>query len=110
LDPTLIVRALSNLILNSIQAMPDGGTVTVQAKLKNDVIEFNVIDTGMGMDEEVKRNMFKLFYTTKAKGMGLGLPVVKHAVELHEGTIEVESEPNKGTKITIKIPYKQKFV
>ncbi|MEM0053719.1 MAG: ATP-binding protein [Nitrososphaeria archaeon] len=109
LDPTLIVRALSNLILNSIQAMPDGGTVTVQAKLKNDVIEFNVIDTGMGMDEEVKRSIFQPFYTTKAKGMGLGLPVVKHAVELHEGTIDVESEPNKGTKITIKIPYKQKF-
>lgn len=58
----------------------------------------------MGMDEEIKRNLFKPFYTTKAKGMGIGLALTKHVVELHNGTIDVKSQPSKGTKITIKIP------
>jgi PAS domain S-box-containing protein len=107
LDPLLITRALSNLILNSIQAMPEGGTLTVKAKSKEDAIEFTVQDTGIGMTEEVKRNLFKPFHTTKSKGMGLGLTIVKHIVNLHNGTVEVESEPNKGTKITIRIPKKK---
>ncbi|MCX8188427.1 MAG: ATP-binding protein [Nitrososphaeria archaeon] len=104
LDPLLIVKALSNIILNAIQAMPKGGTLMIKAKQKNSIIEFTVTDTGVGMSDEVKRNLFKPFYTTKSKGMGLGLALVKHVVDLHHGTIEVESEPNKGTKITIKIP------
>ncbi|MCX8188657.1 MAG: ATP-binding protein [Nitrososphaeria archaeon] len=104
LDSVLIIRALSNIISNSVQAMPEGGTLTIKAKLRNTHIEFTVIDTGIGMSEEVKKNLFKPFYTTKSKGMGLGLTLVKHVVDLHQGTIEVESEPNKGTKITIKIP------
>jgi len=107
LDPLLIARALSNLILNSIQAMPEGGTLTVKAKSKEDAIEFTVQDTGIGMTEEVKRNLFKPFHTTKSKGMGLGLTIVKHIVNLHNGTVEAESEPNKGTKITIRIPKKK---
>jgi signal transduction histidine kinase len=107
LDPLLIARALSNLILNSIQAMPEGGTLTVKAKSKEDAIEFTVQDTGIGMTEEVKKRIFKPFYTTKSKGMGLGLTIVKHIVNLHNGTVEVESEPNKGTKTTIRIPQKK---
>jgi len=107
LDPLLITRALSNLILNSIQAMPEGGTLTVSAKSKEDAIEFTVIDTGIGMTEEVKKRIFEPFHTTKSKGMGLGLTIVKHIVNLHNGTIEVESQPKKGTKITIKIPKKK---
>ncbi|MEM0053033.1 MAG: HAMP domain-containing sensor histidine kinase [Nitrososphaeria archaeon] len=67
-------------------------------------MEFLVKDTGIGIDEEIKRNLFKPFYTTKAKGMGLGLALTKHVVELHNGTIEVKSQSNKGTKITIEIP------
>ena len=107
LDQNLIARALSNLILNSIQAMPEGGTLTVKAKSKEDAIEFTVQDTGIGMTEEVKKRIFEPFYTTKSKGMGLGLTIVKHIVNLHNGTVEVESEPNKGTKITIRIPKKK---
>ena len=97
----------ANLILNSIQAMPEGGTLTVSAKSKEDAIEFTVIDTGIGMTEEVKKRIFEPFRTTKSKGMGLGLTIVKHIVNLHNGTIEVESQPKKGTKITIKIPKKK---
>jgi PAS domain S-box-containing protein len=107
LDQNLIARALSNLILNSIQAMPEGGTLTVKAKSKEDAIEFTVQDTGIGMTEEVKKRIFEPFYTTKSKGMGLGLTIVKHIVNLHNGTVEVESEPNKGTKTTIRIPQKK---
>lgn len=110
LDPILIIRALHNLVLNSIQAMPNGGTITVQAKLKDNMIEFSVTDTGMGVPKEVKKNIFKPFYTTKSKGMGLGLTVVDHIVKLHDGTIEVESELNKGTKVTIKIPQIQNII
>ncbi|MCS7098536.1 MAG: ATP-binding protein [Candidatus Methanomethyliaceae archaeon] len=104
MDERLISRALMNLIINAIQAMPNGGTLKLSAKIEENSIKIIVEDTGIGMSEEVLKNIFKPFYTTKPKGMGLGLCIVKRLIEEHKGKIEVKSELGKGTKFIIEIP------
>lgn len=104
IDERLISRALINLIINAIQAMPNGGILKLSAKAENDCIKMSVEDTGVGMSREVLDNLFKPFFTTKPKGMGLGLCIVKRFVEEHGGEVYVESELGKGTKFTIEIP------
>lgn len=103
-DPTLIRRALTNLINNGIQAMPDGGTLQVSAQKTEKKAVLTVQDTGGGIPEEVKPRLFTPLVTTKAKGQGLGLAVVKRLVEALGGSIAFESELGKGTKFTITLP------
>ncbi|MEM2525528.1 MAG: ATP-binding protein [Candidatus Methanomethylicaceae archaeon] len=109
IDERLISRALINLIINAIQAMPNGGILRLSAKIENNWIKIIIEDTGMGMSKEVLNNLFKPFYTTKPKGMGLGLCIVKRFIEEHGGKIFVESELGKGTKFTIEIPRKIQY-
>lgn len=106
MDERLISRALMNLIINAIQAMPNGGTLRLSAKVEENSIKIIIEDTGIGMSEEVLKNIFKPFFTTKPRGMGLGLCIVKRFIEEHKGKIEVESKLGKGTKFIIEIPKK----
>jgi PAS domain S-box-containing protein len=103
-DPTLITRILTNLIVNAIQAMPDGGNLTVSASKKGDKTVITVEDTGVGIPEDVKPKLFTPMMTTKSKGQGLGLAVVKRLVEALNGSISFESQEGKGTKFTIELP------
>ena len=103
-DPTLIRRALTNLINNAIQAMPDGGSLELCAVKIEDKAVINVTDTGKGIPEEIKPKLFTPLVTTKAKGQGLGLAVVKRLVEALGGSITFESEVGKGTTFTINLP------
>jgi PAS domain S-box-containing protein len=105
-DDYMIRRAISNLISNAIQAMPLGGTMTINTCKKGDSIAIGVSDTGCGMDERAMANLFKPLCTTKAKGMGMGLVVVKKMVELQGGSVNVESEVGKGTTFAIMLPDK----
>jgi PAS domain S-box-containing protein len=105
-DPTFIKRALTNLLNNAIQAMPDGGELTVIAYEKEKSIIITVGDTGVGIPENVKALIFKPLMTTKAKGQGLGLAVVKRLVEALGGQIRFESEEGKGATFTIDLPGK----
>jgi len=105
-DDYMIRRAISNLISNAIQAMPLGGTMTIATCKKGDSVAIGVSDTGCGMDERAMANLFKPLCTTKAKGMGMGLVVVKKMVELQGGSVKVESEVGKGTTFTIMLPDK----
>ena len=91
-DFSMMKRALSNLVHNAIQAMPDGGRLTIQACCKDTNIFVTVEDTGVGIPEEVKPKLFQPMVTTKSKGQGLGLAVVKRLVEAQGGTIFFESE------------------
>jgi signal transduction histidine kinase len=100
-DPTLIRRALTNLVNNGIQAMPDGGILRVVAYKTDQRVVIEVSDTGNGIPEEVKSRLFTPLLTTKAKGQGLGLPVVKRLVEALGGSLTFESETGKGTKFII---------
>jgi PAS domain S-box-containing protein len=103
-DPHLMHRVLANLILNAVQAMPDGGTVTVSASTDDGSVAISVHDTGIGIPNDAKDKLFKPLFTGKAKGTGLGLAVVKRIVEAHAGRITVESEVGKGSTFTVNFP------
>ncbi len=105
-DPTFTRRALTNLINNAVQAMPEGGNLEVSSYQKDGSICLTVADTGVGIPEEIKDRLFTPLFTTKSKGQGLGLAVVKRLVEAQGGTICFESTLNKGTKFVIKLPEK----
>jgi signal transduction histidine kinase len=103
-DPTLIKRILTNLINNAIQAMPNGGILELTAYKKDSKAVIAVSDTGKGIPEEIKPKLFTPLVTTKAKGQGLGLAVVKRLVEALNGSITFESQEGKGTTFTIQLP------
>jgi two-component system sensor histidine kinase HydH len=104
LDAGLLKQAFLNMVLNAIQAMPNGGTLTVETGLRNGMLEVNIIDTGIGIPEENRKKLFSPFFTTKRNGTGLGLAITYRIIENHHGTIGVVSEPGKGTTFTVKIP------
>ncbi len=103
-DPELLHRALSNLVLNAKDAMPDGGTVTISAHPKEDAVEIRVADTGQGLTEEECQRLFTPYYTTKQHGTGLGLAIVQSVISDHAGTISVESCEGKGAIFVITLP------
>jgi signal transduction histidine kinase len=103
-DPELLHRALSNLVLNAMDAMPDGGTVTVSARPAADSIEFRVADTGEGLTPEECERLFTPYYTTKQHGTGLGLAIVQSVIADHAGTIAVESHNGGGATFIITLP------
>jgi len=103
-DPHSSKRIFYNLILNAIQAMPDGGNLTISIYSTDGDIIMTVEDTGVGIPEKDRTKIFEPFYTTKAQGQGLGLPITKKFVEASGGSIEVESEEGKGAKFKVKLP------
>jgi PAS domain S-box-containing protein len=103
-DPTFLRRILQNLITNAIQAMPNGGKLYISALQKNSKVMIAVEDTGEGIPLEVRDKLFKPLVTTKAKGQGFGLAVVKRLTEGLGGTVTFESEVGKGTKFIIHLP------
>ncbi len=103
-DPTLIRRALTNLVNNAIQAMPDGGILHLTAVKTENRAVISVRDTGKGIPEEIKPKLFTPLMSTKAKGQGLGLAVVKRLVEALGGSVTFESELGKGTIFIISLP------
>lgn len=103
-DPELLHRALSNLVLNAIDAMSDGGTLTLSARSTADKIEFRVADTGGGLTPEECERLFTPYYTTKQHGTGLGLAIVQSIVADHAGKISVESPAGRGATFIITLP------
>jgi PAS domain S-box-containing protein len=109
-DPSLTVdtekmrRAFVNLIKNAVEAMPQGGEVAIRSKESNGFLQVTFSDTGMGVTEDVMRRIWTPFFTTKAKGMGLGLSISKRIIEAHRGRISLETEVGKGTTFTVTIP------
>jgi PAS domain S-box-containing protein len=103
-DPSAIKRILTNLCSNAIQAMPDGGKLTLDATCQDGMIFMRVQDTGLGIPDEAKDKLFRPLFTTKSKGQGFGLAVVKKLTEALNGKVSVESEAGKGTRFTVKLP------
>ena len=104
LDRRLMQRVFTNLILNAIQAMPEGGQLTISAAASDGTVLMTVEDTGVGIREDIKDKLFSPLFTNKAKGTGLGLAVCKRIVELHDGTITVESEEGRGARFVVNLP------
>jgi signal transduction histidine kinase len=103
-DPELLHRALSNLVLNAMDAMPEGGTLTLSARPLDDEIEIRVADTGEGLTPEECERLFTPYYTTKQHGTGLGLAIVQSVVTDHAGKIAVESRVGGGAVFVITLP------
>ena len=102
-------QVLINIILNAIQAMKNKGTLSLQTQKKGNFYIIKIIDNGCGMNDEVRKQIFDLFYTTKpvGKGTGLGLSISYKIIEQHKGTIKVNSKPGQGTVIEIDLPDRQ---
>jgi two-component system nitrogen regulation sensor histidine kinase NtrY len=104
LDRTLIGRALTNILENALHAMPDGGVCSFVARLDDGRVSLSLSDTGVGMDPESLARIFEPYFSTKATGTGLGLSIAKRNVELHGGTLTVESRLDHGTTVTLALP------
>jgi PAS domain S-box-containing protein len=104
-DPRQIMQVFGNLIVNAFQAMSSaGGKLTVSAVLQNSMVRVDISDTGIGIPPENMPKIFDPLFTTKAKGIGLGLPLSKKLIEANKGSIEVESEVGKGSTFTVALP------
>jgi signal transduction histidine kinase len=102
-DASQIHQVLVNLSVNAMQAMPQGGTISIKTSCHDGNIELQVSDTGIGMDKDLLQKIFVPFFTTKDvdQGTGLGLPVVHGIISSHHGAIKVESNPGKGSTFRI---------
>jgi len=103
-DGDQIKQVFHNIALNALQAMPEGGRLDIKASDKGKFVEVEFIDTGGGIPEEIKKKIFDPLFTTKAKGVGLGLSVCKTIIEHHEGEIKMKSQAGKGTTFTLSLP------
>jgi nitrogen fixation/metabolism regulation signal transduction histidine kinase len=103
-DPELLHRALSNLVLNAMDAMPNGGSITLRTRREDSKVAIEVTDTGSGLTPEECERIFTPYYTSKQHGTGLGLAIVQSVVSDHGGRISVKSEPGKGTTFVLELP------
>jgi signal transduction histidine kinase len=103
-DSYYLNRILNNLVTNSVQAMPKGGKLTIHACKEVDEVVITVKDTGIGIPEAIKSKMFTPMFTTKAKGQGFGLPVVKRMTDALGGTVSFESQEGNGTTFMVRLP------
>jgi signal transduction histidine kinase len=103
-DPDKLERVFINLIKNAVDAMPDGGSISIICKEENNHLELSFTDTGMGISDEALPKLFSPLSTTKAQGMGFGLAICKRIVEAHGGTISFKTAKGKGTTFTVILP------
>lgn len=103
-DPELLHRALTNLVLNAMDAMSKGGTLRLRTRDRDDRVYLEIADTGAGLTKEECERLFTPYYTTKQHGTGLGLAIVQSVISDHGGTISVQSQPGKGTTFVVELP------
>jgi signal transduction histidine kinase len=104
-DKLQLEHVITNLIMNAIQAMPKGGELTISTDVSdNNSVSISVSDTGVGIKEDHMSHLFEPLFSTKAKGIGLGLVIVKSIIESHNGTIKVISEEGKGSTFSVCLP------
>ena len=106
-DPDQLYRAFLNIFINAIQSIRDGGEVSVEVKEEEALYRVEIIDTGLGIIPENLSKIFNPFFTTKDKGSGLGLSIVRKIIEIHNGKAWVESEQGVGTRVFVALPRRQ---
>ena len=104
IDRDLFKQAVLNVVVNAMQAMPDGGELRIESSTADDNVEIRISDTGAGIPPELREKIFRLYFTTKQGGSGIGLAMTFRIVQLHDGTIDFSSEPGKGTTFVIRLP------
>jgi PAS domain S-box-containing protein len=103
-DADLIKQALLNVVLNGVQAMPDGGTLTLRAYASSQAVVLEVHDTGAGISPEIRDKIFNLYFTTKKSGSGIGLALTYRAMQLHNGALDLDSASGQGTTFRFMLP------
>ena len=104
MDPERLTQALINIMKNGMQAMRQGGTLRIEARFLKDAVEVMISDSGSGIPSEQMEKIFNYYYTTKEKGVGLGLPIAHRIIEAHGGQLKIESRVDSGTKVIITLP------
>ena len=104
IDANFMKQALLNILLNARQAIEKDGQIMVRTSREGDWLKIEITDTGPGMSPEVLAQIFKPYFSTKERGTGLGLPTTRRIIEEHHGTIDVRSERNRGTSVTVRLP------
>jgi signal transduction histidine kinase len=104
LDMDLIKQALLNIFINAQQAMPDGGELMIRTSMDEDSALIDITDTGPGISEADRQKMFEVSFSTKQGGSGLGLLTTKRIIQAHQGSIEVQTTPGRGTNFRISLP------
>ena len=103
-DRDLLKQAFLNIVVNAIEAMPAGGELGVHSSANEASAEIRISDTGPGIPPELRDKIFRLYFTTKKEGSGIGLAMAFRIVQLHDGTIDFTIEPGKGTTFVIRLP------
>jgi signal transduction histidine kinase len=109
-DKRLLQRALDHIFKNALEAMPEGGKLSVRLKVFDTYLLIEIEDTGVGIPQEIINKVFDPFYTTKEDGTGLGLSLASQIIRAHGGQIQLESQPGKGTKVLMSLPLKGEYV
>jgi len=107
MDEEKLMQALLNLVKNGLQAIENGGTVRIEARILKNRIQVSILDTGAGIPSDQIEKIFNYYYTTKEKGVGLGLPIAHRIIEAHGGQLTVESQVGSGTRVTVALPVTQ---
>ena len=103
-DPQQLHEVLINLLKNAVEAMPQGGEITMASRVRGNFVEISVSDTGEGIPPEVAANIFQPYFTTKEKGTGLGLAICQGIIQEHGGSLLADSTPGRGSTFTIQLP------
>ena len=103
-DRDLLKQAFLNVVVNAIEVMPQGGELHFESRVNSDTAEIRISDTGPGIAADLRDKIFRLYFTTKKEGSGIGLAMTFRIVQLHDGTIDFTSEPGKGTTFSIRLP------
>jgi signal transduction histidine kinase len=103
-DQELLYRAFLNILINAMESMEDGGGIFIRVEKERTLYRIEFEDTGCGISEENTNKLLEPFFTTKQKGSGLGLSIVKKIIEAHGGMIDIQSREGEGTKITVRLP------
>jgi signal transduction histidine kinase len=104
IDRDLLKQAMLNIVVNAMQAMPEGGELRFDSIAGEEFAEIRISDTGAGIPPDLRDKIFRLYFTTKKEGSGIGLAMTFRIVQLHDGTIDFTSEPGKGTTFSIRLP------
>jgi signal transduction histidine kinase len=104
MDPERLTQAFINIMKNGMQAMGQGGTLRIETRSMKDRVEVIISDSGSGIPSEQMEKVFNYYYTTKEKGVGLGLPIAHRIIEAHGGQLRIESQVGSGTKVTVILP------
>ena len=103
-DKDMLYQAFLNILINAMQSMPEGGSIQIGITTKDDLVKIQFLDEGQGIGEDINAKIWDPFFTTKEKGTGLGLGIVKNIIQAHNGFVHIENHPNMGVVVTVELP------